>query len=112
MDNSTRRRWHNMLVAALSDKKLDPEEQGYLEKMRIELGITQDEANSIVESYKEKRGNIELAGSKDEKTTILRDIIGVMLVDGVVDDKEKKLVAAVARHIGLADAEVEKIIQQ
>ena len=55
MDKILRRRWHNMLVAAMADKQLSEEEKAYLETMRKELGITDEQAGQIVSDYKARR---------------------------------------------------------
>lgn len=110
METKARRRWHNMLVAAMADSKLSPEENAYLEEARKELGLTTADAQQVVQDYKAKRGGIELSGTREERTNLLRDIIRATLADGRLDDRERRLLDRVAKHIGLSAAELESLI--
>ncbi|MBN2714138.1 MAG: TerB family tellurite resistance protein, partial [Planctomycetes bacterium] len=96
MDNETRRRWHNMLAAAMVDREMSGSEKDYLEKMRGELGITPEEARQIVDDYKTGKGGIEISGSRDEKLAAFKDIINVFVSDGLVSEKEKEMMGRIA----------------
>ncbi len=112
MDRIARRRWHNMLVAAMADRTLAPEEKSYLEEMRRELGISQDEAGSIVADYKAKRGGIELSGTREQRLDLFRDIVRVFLADNRLSDREKKYMKTVALHLKLSQDELNNLIAE
>ena len=44
-----KKRWHNLLVAALADQQITPEEKDYLESLRLELGISEADSTSGTE---------------------------------------------------------------
>ncbi len=110
MDKEIRRRFHNMLVAALADKQFVAAEKAYLEQMREELGVTREEANQVIRDFKENRGGYELSGSADERKDRFREIIGMMLADGVIDTEERRALHAIAKHLGLSPTELKNMI--
>ncbi|MHC4884454.1 MAG: SUMF1/EgtB/PvdO family nonheme iron enzyme [Planctomycetota bacterium] len=112
MDETTRKRWHNMLVTALADRELGAEEKAYLEEMRQAMGMSADEANAIARDLKSGQTSLLLKGDRDDKVATLKDILGVMLADGSINKTEQKLLDAVAKNIGLSDEEMMELIRE
>jgi len=112
MDALRRRRWHNMLVAALADRRLEPEEKEYLESMRQDLGISAADADAVVADYKAKRGGIELSGTRAQRLDLLRDLIRVFLADGCIQEREQRLLQAVGKHLALTPQALDALVQE
>lgn len=112
MDKQIRRRWHNMLVAALADKELGAEEKQYLEEQRKALGLSQDDANAIVADFRQNKGGIELSGSREERIGLLRDIIKIFLADDHLDKRERKMMVAVASHLMIDEFALKRMINE
>ncbi len=110
MDELTRRRWHNMLVAALTDKQVGPEERDYLEEMRRELGLSQEDARAIVADTKAGRGGVELSGTREQRIELLREIVRVFLADGVLQEREKRMMQAVANHLEMRNDDLDALV--
>jgi uncharacterized tellurite resistance protein B-like protein len=108
MDRTELRRWHNMVVAAFSDSELSPGDQEYLNRMRGELGISEEEAREIGE--RARNGRLELSGKILEQREILKDVICISLADGNVSAEEKRIIDTVARHLGMTEQELEALI--
>lgn len=107
-----RRRWRNMMIAAMSNKKFPPEQKAHLEKMREELNIPLAEAGAILEDYREKGGTIHFFGDRHQRLELLRDMITMMLVDGNLDARERKLLGRVAEKLDVTDAQLDGYIEE
>lgn len=112
MDTLSRRRWHNMLVAAFADGAVETEEKAYLEQMRRELGLSAAEANEIVADYKASKGSLEFGGSPEERLELFRDILRVFWADGILQPKEKKAIKAIARHLKMEDNALDALVEE
>ncbi len=107
-----RRRWRNMMIAAMANKNFSAEQKKYLEKMRQELGIPLAEAGRMVRSYQEKGGNILLFGNAEQRLELFRDMLSMILVDGKIDRKEQQLLLAVAERVGIPESDLPRHIEE
>lgn len=107
-----RRRWRNLMIAAMTNKKFPPEQKAYLEKMREELNIPLAEAGAILEDYREKGGAIHFFGDRHQRLELFRDMITMMLVDGGLDAKERKLLGRIAEKLDVTDAQLDGYIEE
>jgi serine/threonine-protein kinase len=112
MDTASRKRWHNMLLAAFSDKSLAGEEKAHLEKLRKELGISAEEANQMAAEVRQGKNRFQLGGSDEEKRQALRDLVNVALVDGDLEETERRMLESVADHIKVSREMLEAMISE
>lgn len=106
------RRWRNMMIAALANKDFTAEQKRYLEKMRKELGVSIAEAGRMVAEYREKGGGIKLFGDRAQRVEVFRDMLTMMLVDGKLDDKEKKLLNRLADKLEITTGELQRHLEE
>lgn len=102
MDDLARKRWHNMLVAALADKDLAPEEKAYLEELRVKLGLSTEEARAIAQEVRSGNTSLLVKGDTEQKMQLLDDLIAMVSADGEVHERESRMLQAFAKHIGVA----------
>ncbi|MFW5857641.1 MAG: STAS domain-containing protein [Planctomycetota bacterium] len=102
-----RRRWRNMMIAAESMGEVPQAQRRHLETMRRELGIPFAEANLIVEAYRREGGGIQLFGDRGQRLEVFRDILTMLLADGRISEKEKKLILRLAERLEIAEDELE-----
>ncbi|GEM_PF-777155 len=112
MDEARKRRWHNLLVAALADKALSEEERSYLGALRREIGVTDEEARAVAQQLRSGDTGLRFTGDHQDRATVLRDLIGVALADGVIESPERRMLTRVARHLDISDAELERHIDE
>ncbi|MFH0911161.1 MAG: SUMF1/EgtB/PvdO family nonheme iron enzyme [Planctomycetota bacterium] len=112
MDALRKERWHNMLVAALSDGALGEEEKAYLAKIRAELGITDEEAKETAAEIKKSGASVQLKGSREDRLTMLRDMIGVALADGVIAPQERRMLELVADRLDLLGKDLRALMNE
>ncbi len=110
MENNNRRRWYNLMVAATIDRHLAPEEADYLEALRKEMGIPEDEAEQLVAQAKAAPGKLLLSGSEEDRRQALTEMIDVVLIDGRIDVRERKLLVAMAQHLNIVPEELTEMI--
>ncbi len=111
MDSQNRRRWHNLLVAAMVDKTLTDPEKEHLETIRKRIGISAKEANEVVKAIRGGDNALQLAGAREEKVETLRDLIGVCLADGDISAKEQSMLDSIGGHLSISEHEVQQIIR-
>ncbi|MBN1256156.1 MAG: SUMF1/EgtB/PvdO family nonheme iron enzyme [Planctomycetes bacterium] len=110
MKLTAKKRWHNLLVTALADKALAPEEQDYLESLRLELGISEADSEVIKAEVLSGKSALYLKGNQEDKTEILTDLIGICLADGRIASRERRILAALTKHLGFFDKKLEELI--
>lgn len=110
MSRIANRRWQNMVIATLADKKEIPEKKAYLEKMRVYLGLSEEEANAIQAQAIAGNESIAMDASPLQQRQILRDVIRTSLIDGSINREEGQMIQAVAEHIGMTHEELKALI--
>lgn len=111
MDSQLEKRWHNMIVAAFVDHKVSPTEVAYLERVRVELGIPEKDAQAIADEVTHGKEQLYLGGTREEQEESFREIIHVLLVDGELDEREKKVIKAIASHINMPQDELQTFVK-
>lgn len=111
MDRSAQLRWHNMLVTALADRQLAPEEKAYLEQMRVELGLSEEQVRDIFREFKDNPSGVKLRGSREERVDSLRDMIGIVLSDGRIEPRQKRILDRVAQALQVDTATLDGMIE-
>ncbi len=105
-------RWRNALIAASSDKYISEEEKKYLERFRIKLGLSSEEAQDIAKEVTQSKTKLFFKGNKEEKIFLLKDIINVSLADGKLDSAESRLIDKIAVHLEIGDEELKEIFNE
>lgn len=108
----TRRRWRNMMIAAMSGHHISPQQRERLENMRQELGISLQEARSLVDQYRVEGGAITLFGDNLQRIRTFRDIISMLLVDGEIKEKGMRLLKLMAQKLDIDDSMLDAYIQE
>lgn len=107
-----RRRWRNMMIAALAGHKISEERREYLEKMRQQLGVSVEEARAVVDEYRHSGGGITLFGDKFQRLQVFRDLISMLLVDGEIDEKGRDLLMRIAARLDIDKSKLEEYIRE
>lgn len=111
MDRTAQLRWHNMLVTALADRQLASEEKAYLEQMRVELGLSPEQVAEIFREFKENPSGVKLRGTREERIDSLRDMIGIVLSDGRIEPRQKRILDRVAQALQVEAATLDAMIE-
>ena len=107
-----RRRWRNLMIAAMSGHAISASKREHLEKMRQEFGISVDEARAIADEYRIYGGGITLFGNQFQRLQIFRDMISMLLVSGEIDPSGRKLLEKMADKLSLPKEDIERIIEE
>ncbi len=107
-----RRRWRNMMIAALAGHKISQERRDYLEKMRQQLGVSVEEARAVVDEYRHSGGGITLFGDKFQRLQVFRDLISMLLVEGEIDGKGRELLTRIAARLDIDKSKLEDYIRE
>lgn len=107
-----KRRWRNMMIAAMAGHKITPERREHLDKMRQQLGISIDEAREIVDEYRHFGGGITLFGDKFQRMQVFRDIISMLLAEGEIDEKGRALLQRMAQRLDIDQNSLARFITE
>lgn len=107
-----RRRWRNLMIAAMSGHVIPANKREHLEKMRREFGISVEEARAIADEYRIYGGGITLFGNQFQRMQIFRDLISMLLVSGGIDAPGRKLLGKMAEKLSLPESDIERIIEE
>lgn len=100
----------NLVVMAAADRSFTRQEVEYLTQRAGRLGISSEEFDAAVTGALEPDAALTLPPSHQERVTLLRELIQVMGADGHLADTEKELLAVAAAKMGLANDELNEII--
>lgn len=108
-------RFKILAAAALMDGTIGPEEQATLVKCARELGVSDVDAEEIIDDTREqkKSGGLSAKIPRDpkERATMFRSLVDVVAADGQIDKKELKLFLRLGPSFGLNELEVEDLLR-
>lgn len=90
----------NLIAIANLDGKITEEEKALLFHIADSLGVTDEEFDSCVKHCTESPTTIEVPETDEEKTFFLKNLTTMMMIDGIIDEKEKAYIKMVAEKFG------------
>lgn len=99
-----------LLVMAAADGGLSEEELRFLFDKANECGFSADQFTEIVDEVTKEEVDLEMPESKEDKTSLLTDLVKMMGADGKLHDMEKQLFANAAARMEMTEDEVNQII--
>ena len=93
----------NLLCVAGIDGNITDEERNTVIKIAENLGLTEDDFDLCIEIWKKTDENeyeTIVPEDDDDKLEYLKNLVLVMMVDGEIDDNERKYIAGLAEQFG------------
>lgn len=112
MSNSAERDLRNALLLVLADGAVDEAEKQFVNELRQRLGIRDPEYRKIVASVRDKSESFSLPRSPTEAAAAIRLLVGAALADRTVVDSERQLLYRLARHVDLAETDVDGMFDE
>lgn len=102
--------FQNLYLIAEADGRIEPQEQQLLLEVARNLGLSQRDIDHVIES----KGPLDfvIPDDPEEGYYSLKNLVYMMVVDGVVDQREYDLCVDFATRIGLGEDAVETIIHE
>ncbi len=100
----------NVIVLALADGKLAPEERTFIEELRKKLDINKEDFNELCRQVKEDRTSITVPKGEDEVRDMLQLLVQTAAIDGQMDPTEHKFLLGIVRHAGIPEMEFERMV--
>ena len=107
MSDSAERDLRNALLVVLADGMVDEGEKQFVNELRQRLGVSDDEYRQAVASVRDKSESFSLPRDATEAAAALRLLVEAAAADRVVADAERQLLYRLARHVGLAETDVD-----
>lgn len=95
-----------LIQIAKSDGQVNLAELTYIIWLSQKLGISKSELNELVNEV----GNFSAPFSKDERTTLLYDIVKLMYVDGKVAPEELKHIESIAQQMNFDNTSIQSLL--
>ncbi|MEL6255824.1 MAG: hypothetical protein AAFR87_27715 [Bacteroidota bacterium] len=102
--------FQNLYLVAAADGKIEDSEHDLLLEVAYNLGLYQEDIDFVIGNYPDLQ--LVIPTDKEERIYTLRNLVYMMIVDGIVDEKEYNLCIEFAEKSGLGGGEVEKIIEE
>lgn len=102
--------FQNLYLVAAADGKIEDSEQNLLLEVAYNLGLTQEDIDFVIGNYPDLQ--LVIPQDVNERIFSLKNLVYMMLVDGVIDDKEYELCESFAKQAGFGLEKVEEIIQE
>ena len=92
----------NLISIATMDGQFTDSEKELLFKIADDLGLTAEEFNQCVEIAKKAQGKVlyEVPNTDDEKVALLKNLALMMMIDGSIDENERRYLSVVADRFG------------
>ena len=92
----------NLISIACVDGNLADEEKQLLFQISNDMGLTEEEFNQCVEISKRAGGKViyEAPESDEQKVNLLKNVALMMMIDGVIDEKEREYLRVLADRFG------------
>jgi uncharacterized tellurite resistance protein B-like protein len=100
----------NLLVMAAADGSLTEREIEFLSDRCKEWSIPEDVFAAAIRYAISSEAQLNIPESQEERVEMLQELIRMMAADGELAEIEKELFATAAVKMGLADAELQEII--
>lgn len=100
----------NLLVMAASDGSLTEREIGFLTDRAKSWSIPDDEFAAMVRYAISDDATFVVPETREERVTMLQELIHMMAADGELADVEKELFATAAVKMGFSDDDLKDII--
>ncbi len=107
MSMSAERDLRNALLVVLADGTVDETEKQFISELKQRLGVRDAEYREIVASVRDKSGSFSLPRSSTEAAAAIRLLVEAAAADRTVADAERQLLYRLARHVGLAETDVD-----
>jgi uncharacterized tellurite resistance protein B-like protein len=100
--------------AILSDAEITDAEHAFLDKLLVRYGLNKEQRHDVMhrnigDDPAELVGKL---GDEKARKTLLRTLAQAVAADGVFSAGEEKLVARVGEKLGIAPAEIEKLVAE
>lgn len=107
-----RLRLRNLVVMALADGTLGEREVNLVADRCAELGLDEHDLQKAMEFGLGDDAALEIPGSREDRETLMQDLIRVMAADGRLDEGEKRLFALAAAKMSMSPQDVERLIDR
>lgn len=102
--------FRHLLAMAAADGRMNESELGFLSSRAVQLGVTDDQFESMLEQAIAGEVDLEIPTDQRERRRLLKDLIRMMAADGHLDQREKKLFAVVAASMQLSNDDLHQVI--
>ena len=108
MDNKRLGQIKNLIMLALADGKATESELALIASIASREELSQEDLDNLIEHPEEVK--IELPEDDDQKLRYLEDMIGLMMIDGELNDQELAICKIYAIALGYESTTVEKMV--
>lgn len=102
--------FQNLYLVAAADGKIDNSEQDLLLEIAYNLGLSQEDIDFVISNYPDLQ--LVIPSDVNERIFSLKNLVYMMLVDGVIDEKEYELCIDFSTQSGFGPEKVEEIIRE
>jgi len=100
----------NVIVFALADGDFNDDERAFVANLAGEAGIGQEELARLTAEAEAGGQKLSLPRDADKARRAIELLAGTAAVDGVVSDKERRMLMRIARRLEIEDTIVEEMI--
>lgn len=108
MDNKRLGQVKNLIMLALADGKASESELALIAAVASRENLSQEQLDDLIEHP--DNVHIQLPEDEQEKLRYIEDMVSLMMIDGVLDDKEMAMCKIYAATLGYETKIVEKIL--
>lgn len=102
--------FQNLYLMAAIDEVIDPAEAEFLQEVAFKLGLGQQDIDYILENP--EKLELVLPEEEEERYYSLKNLVYMMIIDGIIDEREYALCLTFAEQIGLKDTDIEAILDE
>ncbi len=97
---------------ALADGSIGEREVNLVADRCEQLGLHEDDLHRAIKFGLDDSAALEFPSDKNDRETLMRDLIRMMAADGHLEETEKRLFALAAAKMNLSVADVDRLITE
>ncbi len=102
--------FRNLVLMAFADGRLEQGERELLARLGAQMGLGPNDVQEVLS--KPQKIKVRVPSETSEKISQMIDLVGMMMVDGNIDQKEYMLCMAFAQQMGLDTGIVKTIAEK
>jgi uncharacterized tellurite resistance protein B-like protein len=106
------RQLRNFIVMALADGSLGEREVNLIADRCEQLGLHESDLQRAIEYGLHDNAAVEIPADREERESLMKDLIRMMAADGHLAESEKRLFALAAVRMNIMPADLERLITE
>jgi DNA-binding transcriptional MerR regulator len=110
MSEQARQHARNVMVLALANRHVGPEQKDFIRRLCRELGLDAEQVRQLCSEVREAPSELSIPEDPQQREALLGEMVAVARVDGEIDDAERRMLLEFVSSAGLDAADLDALL--